>query len=247
MPETLMPLRPACAVNLCTRAIESQGLCSLHRARFRRHGTPTGGRVILPAGGPCSVVGCEHPAKAKLLCSRHYLQCRRTGSPDSTRAAPGEPARWAEQAAQSPGNDDCLSWPFGRNAAGYGLLSHPFSALAHRVICLLTHGPPPEGRPDAAHTCGNGAAGCVNPRHLRWLSHAENQAEMVVHGHSTKGMRTQSRCKLSERDVHVIRDSAESASALAKRFGVAPDTIRKVRGRKTWLHLPSAVGMVGAD
>jgi len=242
MPKNHMPRRLTCAVNTCTHAVESQGLCAMHRARLRRHGTPTGGREMLPAGGPCSVGGCGRPAKAKLMCSRHYLQYRRTGTAESTRAAPGEPARWAAEVAKSHDKDDCLSWPFGRNAAGYGLLSHPFSALAHRVICLIAHGHPPEGRPDAAHSCGNGADGCVNPRHVRWLSHAENQAEMVAHGHSTKGSPIQSRCKLSVSDVHMIRDSADPARILAERFGVAPDTIRKVRGHRTWRHLPSVTG-----
>lgn len=67
--------------------------------------------------------------------------------------------------------DDCLLWPFGRTAAGYGMIRRDGKRLyVHRILCRISHGAAPRGRPFAGRSCGN--RGCVNPRHLRWVAHA---------------------------------------------------------------------------
>jgi hypothetical protein len=58
---------------------------------------------------------------------------------------------------------------------------------AHRYVLTLTAGPPPFPRAVAAHAplvCHNPA--CVNPRHLRWASQAENAADMKIDGTYSK-------------------------------------------------------------
>ena len=56
---------------------------------------------------------------------------------------------------------------------------------AHRLLCQLAHGPPPAGRPHAAHLCGH--ADCLAPEHLAWLSPQQNQACKVWHREHGRG------------------------------------------------------------
>lgn len=77
----------------------------------------------------------------------------------------------------------CLVWPFYRIPAGYGQLGLDGKMhYAHRLICELAHGKPPTSKHEAAHRCGNGHLGCVNPKHLAWKTKQENRLESNAHG-----------------------------------------------------------------
>lgn len=81
--------------------------------------------------------------------------------------------------------DDCLNWPFAKNWNGYGILKYKDRiTYAHRVMCELAHGEALSDRHVAAHQCGRGQNGCVNPRHLKWKTPAENQHDRKMHGTS---------------------------------------------------------------
>jgi len=84
-------------------------------------------------------------------------------------------------------HDYCLIWPFARESrVGRGIIGSNGSGRsqwAHRVMCEMVNGPPPTPKHQAAHTCGNGDQGCVNPNHLKWRTNSENQLERYrVHG-----------------------------------------------------------------
>ena len=81
-------------------------------------------------------------------------------------------------------HDYCLIWPFARESrVGRGVMGDGAGhKWAHRAMCELVHGPAPAGKPQAAHSCGNGDQGCVNPRHLSWASNSENQRQRYAHG-----------------------------------------------------------------
>ena len=59
------------------------------------------------------------------------------------------------------GADDCWEWTAGKVSAGYGaiLLPHSISGAkkaqvpAHRLVCLIFHGPPPDADHFALHLC----------------------------------------------------------------------------------------------
>jgi hypothetical protein len=53
---------------------------------------------------------------------------------------------------------------------------------AHRLMCQLAHGDPPTPDHIAAHSCGRGHEGCVNPNHLSWKTYSENELDKRVHG-----------------------------------------------------------------
>ena len=153
------------------------------------------------------------------------------------RAKYGEPLRWLEQHVTYAG-DDCLEWPFGKNRKGYGFVRvgaarHP----AHRVMCLLAHGAPEDGKTDAAHRCGNPS--CCNPAHLYHATVRENIEDKRKHGTLVRGDRVVG-SKLNEQAVTEIRrrcGQGESYSALARQFGVTPQAARRAAVGQSWAWL----------
>lgn len=88
---------------------------------------------------------------------------------------------------------------------------------------------------DAAHSCGRAGDGCVNPRHLRWATRAENMADKLLHGTDNRGERN-ALAKLNEDDIRSIRAASgrEPQAATAKRFDVDQSTISLIQRRLSW-------------
>lgn len=130
----------------------------------------------------CSVSGCEKPVRAGTMCAMHYK--RRSLGMDMTApqmiASPGEPMKFIERHAADP-DGPCLTWPFARFPNGYANLGG-YSAI--REMCRVAHGEPPTPKHQAAHTCNNGAGGCIHPQHLSWKTPRENQFDRIEHGTS---------------------------------------------------------------
>ena len=190
---------------------------------------------------PCSVPDCCNPQYVKKLCKRHYHKLLRYGDPNGGRKTRhGERFEWITSVALRTESNDCLIWPFSRSEMGYAVLAFEgWQGYASRHICKLAHGEPPAENMQAAHSCGNGHLGCVNPRHLRWATPRENVADKTMHGTRRFG---EDHCiaKLTERDVREIRQSAMTQTALAAKYGVHQATISCIVLRKTWQHVTDA-------
>ena len=134
--------------------------------------------------------------------------------------------------------DDCVEWPFAKNTGGYGRVWIDGKVHhTHAIACNFAHGPAPSPLHEVAHTCGN--AKCMNHRHLRWATHAENLADTVTHGTSTSGERNPG-SKLTEAQVRTIRArraGGEAVSTLAHEYGVLPHAISALVNRRTWRHI----------
>lgn len=187
----------------------------------------------------CSVSNCNCDADRRGMCRAHYDKMRRYGNPFAgrNRTTPnGAPLSWIIENAKKQHTDDCVLWPFAKSKKGYGCLViyEGQQRSPHNIMCRLAHGPPPEGRECALHSCHNPP--CVNPRHLRWGSHQENNQDRVLAGRSACGERHLS-AKFDECAVRLIMLSKLTADELAQFFRVNKSTIARIKNGKNWKHL----------
>lgn len=165
----------------------------------------------------------------------HYKRLWRHGSPTGGGTAKGAVRRWLRDHANYAG-DDCLIWPFAKNSLGYAIVDKKLgSGFGPRVMCQMAHGDPPTPDHEAAHSCGNGRLGCMNPRHLRWLTHAENMSETLVHGTHNRGERN-GQAKLSEHAVREIRRLAGIVPQLdlAERYDITSSHVSSIQSGDRW-------------
>ena len=187
----------------------------------------------------CSIPNCGKPHLARGWCSAHYNRRRNHGDPLGGGTPKGAALLFAQEAA-SYQKAACLFWPYAKNSDGYGnLWVSGAPTLAHRYVCKLAHGSAPSELHEAAHSCGNGHLGCVNPLHLSWKTRTENEKDKDAHGTKIKGEAHRS-AKLTEDQVRKIRSlrGVLSQSQLAQIYGVSIPNISGIQQRKIWGWLP---------
>jgi hypothetical protein len=184
----------------------------------------------------CSIPDCGNRAKYRqigTLCPMHYARKRRHGTTD----APPERKRdrvhipWLLSAISAP-SDDCLEWPGRLNSYGYGIfrIKRQYH-YAHRYACEHAHGPP-IGRL-ALHSCDNPA--CVNPKHLRWGTDADNVRDAEMRNRICRGAKKPS-AKLTEQQARAIFLSRDPIAKISASYGIGQSTVSKIRARKKWRH-----------
>jgi hypothetical protein len=132
--------------------------------------------------------------------------------------------------------DDCVTWPFFRDKHGRGMVGYNGKmGWAHRVMCTLEYGDPPTPKHTAAHECGNGHLGCVNPKHLKWKTQKENLADCARHGTSVRHSYGPFG-KLDFEKAQQIRDLKETHTQgqLADMFGVSEGAINDIWRGRCW-------------
>lgn len=134
----------------------------------------------------------------------------------------------------------CWNWQRAIAANGYGhVRENQKTQTAHRRAYELKHGVSLTRDIDVCHKCDNRA--CVNPDHLFLGTRRDNMQDCAAKGRTSRLYRTrgegQPGAKLNNAAVLYIRQSSESLSALARRFGVSKKAVWLVRQRKTWGHV----------
>jgi len=194
----------------------------------------------------CKVAGCGRLHWAAGYCSKHYNRLRTTGTlEDGPKARlPLSVRLW--KSIDRRGADECWPWTAKRKTAGYGSIGlgsrSSGSALAHRIVWELIHGPIPKSSDHhgmvVMHTCDNRL--CCNPNHLRLGRQSDNVRDMDLKGRRVSAPKLGEKhhnAKLSEADVIAIRNSKASNAELAKRFKVTKENIGYIRARKAWKHI----------
>ncbi|HEX7095668.1 MAG TPA: HNH endonuclease [Acidimicrobiales bacterium] len=139
-------------------------------------------------------------------------------------------------------------WTGTRVRRGYGQFSwrEPGGRrhhAAHRFAWRITHGAP--GKLFVLHRCDN--TSCVRPDHLFLGTQADNMQDKITKGRAATpaliGERTRAavgrgedcvNSKLTWRQVRSIRASRSSQRALARRYGVTRQNIRRILRGETW-------------
>lgn len=151
----------------------------------------------------------------------------------------GEARRFYSEVVITYDGDDCLIWPYTRDAKGYGRMKvDGRMALVSRRVCEEANGTPPTPSHEAAHSCGNGKFGCVTKRHLSWKTRAENCADKIIHGTHDRGERN-SQAKITEsqaREILALKGRGTQRS-IAERFGIARRTVTQIQSGKRWAWL----------
>lgn len=239
-----------CSVEGCNARASVRDLCGAHYARVRRTGSLGDSIPVSKQRGwtppVCSVAGCENRASAHGFCTGHWERCKAHGDPQADKPLRrwGEQADWLKAHVSFSG-DECLIWPYtivGRRSSytSFNLMvdGRRLSG-AHLAMCWLAHGPKPTQQHEAAHSCGKGHEGCVNPMHLRWATHVENVADMTAAGTQSRGAH-HPLAILNEDDVREIRRLLPIVpyKLIGEIFGVSKNTVRSIARRQTWTWLP---------
>ena len=147
----------------------------------------------------CSYCGEFKKHEAQQLCRACYMRSRRNGTwkRKQEKAAEGKPLQFLIDNVNYE-SDECLIWPYGKFAEGYGCIRLSNGSYhAHRKMLELTAGPPPSPDMLTIHlpvVCHNRA--CVSPRHLRWGTVTDNARDKLLDGTSSR--------KLSDNQVREI-------------------------------------------
>ncbi len=184
----------------------------------------------------CSVDGCGLRSRARGYCKKHYKRWIRHGDRNAGATFEGDPQHWILGAVAAP-TEDCMEWPYARFPKGYGSIQWEGKTQgAHRVVCELAHGAPPNSESHAAHRCGNPP--CCNPNHLKWASPSENNKDKESHGTAQRGSRAPN-SRLTEHQVRKVRQLLAIGVAqrsIASELGVHQATIHRIKTGKSWAH-----------
>ena len=187
------------------------------------------------AANTCTVTGCHRKHWAKGYCSAHYQRVRKGEDLNTPiEAGKGDRLRWLKAHLEYAGAA-CLVWPFSSDPSGYGSGYYAGRKIgAHRLMCVLAHGEPPVGNSQAAHSCGNKS--CVNPKHLRWATGAQNADDKRRHGTMPYGERVHS-SRMTVADVRrakAMRSDGASYQKISELIGVSRSTVSRACKGETW-------------
>jgi len=188
----------------------------------------------------CSIEGCGGAHEAKGWCAKHYKRWAVHGDPLISlikHTKSGAPMAFILANVGFDG-DECLVWPFNRDKkSGIPQISLDGTTKSPaRVMCEKVNGPPPTPKHEAAHSCGKSHLGCVHPKHVRWLTHRENEADKKAHGTAPIGT-AHGHAKITDEIVREIITSKESLTKIGAKFGISYGTAGKIRRREIWKHV----------
>lgn len=111
-------------------------------------------------------------------------------------------------------------------------LGRGHSVYIHQLVCEMFHGKKPAPHYEVRHLDGNPQNN--HPENLRWGTRAENVRDMVDHGRAGKHTR-----KLTEEQAAEVKaadlSAYGSATKMAKKMGVNPNTILDIKHGRTWV------------
>lgn len=192
----------------------------------------------------CSIADCNgnahHTAQGRRgWCSGHYMRWKRHGDPLAGSTGWREAQRFLLDVVLMSDSPECLIWPYSTDRNGYGQIRIDGRLRSvSRYVCAAIHGEPASPDLEAAHNCGKGSIGCVNPRHLRWDTHVNNVADTLAHGTRNRGEKQGSSVLTREkvREIRALKDTMLKRD-IAKLYGVSSTAISSIHSRRSWAWL----------
>lgn len=184
------PPRPddwICTVQGCDKPLKRgcTQYCAMHYERVRVHGNP--GSAEERSRGTCSIEGCERLHYGHGYCLAHYKRWKKYGDPLAGGIPWGAARAFLDTLVKEPWPDDCVQFPFYREANGYGRVHYKGRSIgAHVYVATMAYEPRPSKKHEVCHACGQGHEGCVNPRHLYWGTRSENIEDAFRHGRRSR-------------------------------------------------------------
>lgn len=189
----------------------------------------------------CSIEGCEKGGRIiRGYCAMHYYRLRTYGDPHKLiKLSNGTLIKHLKEVVMKSNSENCIVWPHSRGRDGYGnaIFVDGRRSRPHILVCEIKHGPRPTRRHEAAHSCGKGHEGCVNPTHLSWKTATENQQDRKFHGTYQYG-ELNPYAKLSAVQVKEIRvlGGTMSMREIAEMYGISRRNVSHILARRSWAH-----------
>ena len=183
----------------------------------------------------CSIEDCHRPHYGRGWCNMHWSRWRKHGDPLKILKAPTGAGLLFIRQAQAADTDNCILWPFGLTTAGYGSIVYDGrQTYAHVVSCEMNRETRTPAGKEVAHSCG--VPVCVNPRHLRFATRKENQADRLLHGTTVRGEQVHSAKLTADQASEIKRriKRGESAQSIAANYPVSEASVRDIRRGSTW-------------
>ena len=131
---------------------------------------------------------------------------------------------------------DCWEWTASKDSCGYGTFIYNKKFISsNRMAYILVYGNIPINM-HVLHKCDNPT--CCNPAHLFLGTHQDNMIDRNRKGRCAKIQSELTHLsKLKKSQVMEIRNSNDTVTNLARRFGVTYSTIWKVKRKDTWKNI----------
>ena len=143
-------------------------------------------------------------------------------------------ARLAEKSHRVPSG--CLIWEGRITRGGYGILMVEGKRhVAHRVAWHVATGDPLD-MPEIVRHYRCRTPAYIEASHLRKGTHADNNADMVRDGTSTRGEKA-TRGKLNRdqvRELRGLREEGWTQDALAERYGIRQSSVWAILEGRSW-------------
>lgn len=188
----------------------------------------------------CSIAECEIHVESHGYCKKHWRRVQKHNDPHKVLVyvqKTDDPVIWKlrfDQKWQANTGSGCWDWigAYSKPFAKYSYQTGQFKmngkkSRAHRCAWIFYRGQIPLGL-YVLHKCNNSM--CVNPDHLYLGTHEDNMRDMAVSCRAAQS-------KFTDDQVHEIRAHKQGCMKLAKLYGVAQSTIKRIRSGKTHYHI----------
>lgn len=184
----------------------------------------------------CLIENCESKTVGRGLCSKHHQRLMSYGDANYTTYNRGDgntpEKRFWSRVTITADDDRCWEWQGRTNKQGYGVLEYKNTFWrAHRLSWFLYFGKKPQLH--ILHSCDNPP--CVNPKHLREGTNAENVKDKLERGRQLRGEQLHN-AKLTENKIRQIRNLKGKLEnkEIANLFQIGLSTVSGIHTKRRW-------------